>query len=599
MDKKTYIGKISGASGLEKAESKYRRLDGIEGIPFAVGTSYKEIVEKILPDHDGIGENGNYKNPIYICESKHITTIGRRRLCNKTVEFLKKIGKEYPMDILSVSATLVDSRLSVVFLIRLYTNKVPKFSKLYDYLRESPLKQMSVKEPDTLTEQIVGSIRSKEEVDKLKEQEQLLLSSTIDKPFLNSIEVYIPSSKQDQKDEVWVYDLEKLNNERTVTNMAYEDFMRVFREVLLYATSVERDSYYDVLRGVSQEKDFMGLIEEYIERIFVKNSGRMPIEDVPAMLDKIYQALFRLYIVQDLIDDPDITDINITEPDSVRIRIKGKTYMSNVSFIDDKDYLRFVEGIYIRNNLDKSAPLQTFADKQDEDYILRFSITAAYVCMSDFPAIHIRKIPRLKLMAPDLIEAGMFDEKVRDYLIDCGKMSRGVVFAGPPGSGKTTCLNWFLEEAYEDSAEILVIQDQDELFSYRKGVIFEHVVQNPKKGERLCSMEDLTRMALVAGANVYVIGETKGPEICSAITLSNSGCRTAITIHSPSARETVDKMADYALRGYARTLEEAKRMIKSFQTIVYIRDFKIEEIMEIIGYDEQKKDMIYRPIYVR
>ena len=57
-------------------------------------------------------------------------------------------------------------------------------------------------------------------------------------------------------------------------------------------------------------------------------------------------------------------------------------------------------------------------------------------------------------------------------------------------------------------------------------------------------------------------------------------------------------MADLAMRGTANiTYDQAKRMIKSFQTIVYMEDYQIQEISEIIGYDEDKKDMIYRPIY--
>lgn len=203
-------------------------------------------------------------------------------------------------------------------------------------------------------------------------------------------------------------------------------------------------------------------------------------------------------------------------------------------------------------------------------------------------------------MSEDLIKAGMMDEKIRDYLIDCGKYSQGVVFAGPPGSGKTTALNWFIEDAYESSAEILIIQENDELFAYRRGVMIEHVVLNPRPGERVCSLEQLGQMALVAGANVFVIGEAKGAEICSAITLSNSGCRTAITIHSQSSTDTIDKMVDLALRGSNNiTYDQAKRMIKSFQTIVYMENFKIQEISEIVGYDEEKKDMVYRPIYIR
>ena len=193
----------------------------------------------------------------------------------------------------------------------------------------------------------------------------------------------------------------------------------------------------------------------------------------------------------------------------------------------------------------------------------------------------------------------MFDESVRDYLLDCGRHSKGIIFAGPPGSGKTVALNWFLEDAYENSAEILVIQENDELFAYRKGVIFEHVINNPKDGEEACSLEELGKMALVAGANVFVIGEAKGGEVCSAITLSNAGCRTALTLHTNSAKETIDKICDLAMRGFATSYEQTKRSLKSFETIVYMQDFKVQEISQVIGYDEQKKDMIYRCIYKR
>lgn len=582
------------------AEKKYRKHPQNEIVPFAKNTTWTEVAETVLPDKEG-----PWTNAIFLFESRHTTTIGVGALGKKTKEFLELKSEESPMDILSVSAGMSGDKLSVIGVVRIY-NKKPKFGDLYEFIGDIYDEEEAL-EGDQKSKLIIPkgaykeiSEREKEEHKEIiKAQDKILKSSTADTPFLNQIENYtsMQLTNIDARQEL-IYDLRTADMQIQL-NMKYEHFVEIFIEAMRYITSSEKDSYYNVLRGQMEKETFMDVVEAYIQRTFIE-TNRLPIEDEPALLKKMERALFELYIVQDLIDDPMITDIKITDPYSVRVRVKGKAYLSNITFIDKSDYIRFINGIAVLNNIDLRVPTQTFTDEQDENYILRFSLTAPYITCSGYPIIHIRKLPRKKLMSEDLIEVGMFDEKIRDYLIDCGKFSKGIVFAGPPGSGKTTALNWFLEDAYESSAEILVIQENDELFAYRKGVMFEHVVLNPQRGEQPCSLEKLGQMALVAGANVFVIGEAKGAEIVSAITLSNSGCRTAITIHSQSATDTVDKMTDLALRGSANTTyEQAKRMIKSFQTIVYMENFQVKQIAEIIGYDEEKKDMIYRTIYRR
>ena len=134
-----------------------------------------------------------------------------------------------------------------------------------------------------------------------------------------------------------------------------------------------------------------------------------PKEDLPALMAKLRRALFDLYIVQDLIDDPMITDVKITDPKSIRVRVHGKAYLSNITFIDTDDYIRFIQGIAVANNIDLGVPSQTFTDEQDENYILRFSLTSPYTTSTGFPIIHIRKIPRKKPMSEDLIKAGIAD----------------------------------------------------------------------------------------------------------------------------------------------------------------------------------------------
>lgn len=593
---KNDLKKIYNDEGLRALDNMLRSYRYSEVVPYSKNISIYEVCKSIIPDAEGA-----WANPVFYVKEYFRSDIGLSEISRMIMEYLENRNS---LDIISIMTGMEADYIFGIFIVRIYGLKEGEWP-LFDDI-------VSFVEKEEKIDRRVGDIRfvypegsfndySEEYIQHHKyqteEQRKIYEMSSEERPFLNSISEYIPEKLYSIKPEaVPIYDL-MTKEKKTPTKTSYEDYISVFQQCMRYVTSVEYDGYYSVIQGKRDKFDFMNMLESHIERKHI-DTGLLKIEDKSLILNKLEKALFQMYIIQDLIDDGDITDIKITAPDSIRVRINGKAYLSNITFIDDEDYFRFVKSIAIKNGIDLSVPTQTFTDEHDENYILRFSFTSPYIT-TGYPVIHVRKVARKKLMAPDLIKKGFFDEKIRDYLIDCGKNSRGVVFAGPPGSGKTVALNWFLEDGYEDSAEILVIQETDELFCYRKGVILEHVVNNPVGDERKCTLEDLGQMALVEGANVFVIGEAKGAEICSAITLSNSGCRTAITIHSPSATETLDKMADLAMRGYATSYEQAIRMLKSFQTIVYLQDFKVQEITEIDGYDEEKKKMKYKYIYRR
>lgn len=595
---KVYV--FNDLKALSDFENAVGRIE-FELMPFAKKNSYKEIAA-IIPDRS-VEHNAKY-----VCiMSLHNSMNGQKALCQAAEIYFRKANNVVPCDILSIASTIEGDYIMLKTLLRYY-REIPDIKEFYNQLNENIKKDYETG-PVTgnlvVPEEITDVKYSDEEIQKhdidLQFQNSILETCTKEQPFLNSLDTYTRKKLYDPADDIpLIYDL-KSKDMQLGTITPYDEFMYIFNEIMKnYVTGTEYNEYTGVLLGQIQKELFMNGIEEYIKSNYV-NKNRLPREDVSMMLRKIEKALFELYVVQDLIDDPEISDIKITAPDSIRARVRGKAYLSNITFIDIDDYMRFMNSVIIKNEIDASLPQQVVTDNHDENYILRMTYTAAYVNSSGIPSLHIRKVARNKMLGDDLIRAGMMDEKIRDYLLDCGQNSRGVVFAGPPGSGKTVALNWFIEEAYEQSAEILVIQESDELFTYKKGIMFEHVVSNPsqRRNEQAVSLEELGQLALVAGANVFVIGEAKGAEICSAITLSNSGCRTAITVHSPSSTETINKMADLAMRGYARDIDDAKRMLKSFETIVYLQDFKVQEISRIVGYDEEKHDMIYQYIYRR
>lgn len=592
---------IKSIKALDQAEDRFRIKDGaFEQEVYARDTHYDEIAETVIPDRVG-----SWKTPLTLYVSTHKTIIGARNLCRMTEEFITKTVKN--CDILSIQAVMGEKSLVLCTLLRLYDGE-PNVKKFFEYIKDD-LYEKDVEEgpaegklliPDSVKNFKYSAAQLKEHKAILTKQKQIYDRSDINHPFLNSIKDYEPVKLKNPADTTELkYDLLTKDKQIKIIG-SYEDFNRAFVSVMEWVTGTEYNQYVlSLSNGEDAENEFIEAIKSQVKTRYIEK-GRLPRENFPALMDKLYRALYQLYIIQDFIDDPNITDILVTAPDAIRVRMNGKTYLSNVTFVNMNDYRRFIDMIAIRNGIKLNIPEQTFTDSRDENYILRFSITAAYVNSVDYPYLHIRKISRNKLLGKDLINAGMFDEKIMKYLLDCGKYSTGIVFAGPPGSGKTVALNWFLEEAYESSADVLVIQENDELFAYRKGVRFQHSVLYPTDNNKRVTLEELGQLALVEGANVFVIGEAKGAEICSAITLSNSGCRTAITIHSPSSTETIDKMVDLAMRGEnVKSPEQAMRMLKTFQTIVYLQDFKVQEISEITGYDEERHNMKYRYIYRR
>ena len=590
---------------IEEMEKNWRNKRFLEVFPHAINTPFKEIALNVLPDR-----HGEWSAPILYYITRHNTLIGARSLGRQAETWYEKEAADKDLDILSISAGMENGELILKVLIRAY-NELPDIKDFFDYIGgdlifdKSSKKHLQTGELLILNESAPVEY-TKEQIDNhksiIKKQQEMIRSSTIQMPFLNSITHYERRKLYDPRDhDTMIYNINSRDACLSIIT-PQDSFNGIFRYVMNQASGVEYYNYINVIRGEDSKESFLALLRSLIIDKFIddKTDGMsLTPEDLPIMMERIYNALFKLYIIQDLIDDPRISDIKITAPDSIRVTVEGKTYLSNIHFVDEKDYLRFIDAICIKNNVSKNNPAQTFTDSHDENYILRFSLIAAFTSSENRPYLHIRKIARKKLLGNDLIRLGMFDEKIRDYLLDCGKTSRGVVFAGPPESGKTVALNWFLEEAYEDSAEILVIQENDELFTYKKGVMFQHPINYSYGGYPEVSLEELGKLALVAGANVFIIGEAKGGEICSAITLSNSGCRTAITIHSPSSTETLDKMADLAMRGINQTYERAMESLKSFQTIVYLQDFKVMEISEVRGYNRITKEIEYNYIYRR
>lgn len=68
-------------------------------------------------------------------------------------------------------------------------------------------------------------------------------------------------------------------------------------------------------------------------------------------------------------------------------------------------------------------------------------------------------------------------------------------------------------------------------------------------------------------------------------------------MHGRNSKEAIIKLADYIKQAVHYEFDECLRMLTGIETIVYMKNFKIEEISEIHGYDEDKKKLIIERVF--
>lgn len=417
-------------------------------------------------------------------------------------------------------------------------------------------------------------------------------------PYLNAVK-FKPNSDEKrttEDDKPILIDVNPLPPDESVDTrlrMSRADFDNVFVRTMTYMREVESITYNNIQKGIVGQAELNQMLEDYFKRNCPEIQHPV---DKRQMLKRLDNAIMGYYVLQPLIDNPDTSDIKVCSPTDIRVRIKGKAYSSTSHFIDEADLALFIQGILIRNNVGfKMSPVITFADSHDKHYILRFVISSPEVNAVKYPYLHIRKVNKTKPDFDELIRRGMLTENIKEYLIYRAKYSKGIVFAGPPGSGKTTALNAFIEYIPR-TRETLVIQENDELFTNQSGFMFKHVTHG-FDGGRAYTLEDLGKMALVEGCNEFIIGEVKGGEMRNVMTLLNAGGYAALTVHSTNAYETLDKLADLVKYGSSYSFEEARRMLKVMDTIVYMEGYKVRHILECHGYDDKTNQFIYEEIY--
>lgn len=384
----------------------------------------------------------------------------------------------------------------------------------------------------------------------------------------------------------------ELSKELKESNVNYD---KIYDDCVEHFTTVKAGDLNKWKRKIKPTEEF----RKSVKRFFTGKG--LNDKEAEELTDRFIKSIEGYQILEELINDESISDIKVLSFDNIRVKRNGKRESTNIKFKDNDEYKKFIKVVAATNeiNLSRINAMQTFLDKDSNDkFRLRFNISTEYINSNDLPLLQIRKIPKKKYTKEQLIELGLFTNEQNDYLIKKLEEGNLILFTGKGASGKTTMINYLIDQISHQKSG-LAIQENDELFSdTHPEMIFQHVVTNKGEGKIQYLLKDLAVNGLLIDLDWFIIGEIKGGEAMYLMVAANTGHQCMASVHGNSAIEAMDKLIDYMTWESRYSKEELCSMFKHMNiTIGYCKDFKLAEITNIKGYDEEKKEFKYHKVF--
>ncbi|KRG75611.1 hypothetical protein ABB30_11580 [Stenotrophomonas ginsengisoli] len=343
------------------------------------------------------------------------------------------------------------------------------------------------------------------------------------------------------------------------------------------------------VRGMDDEtlrSTTIKLIDDVMSREF----SDLPKSINPRRLAKeVLDEAIGLGPLEDLLDDPTVTEIMVNAHDMIFIERGGQIVKSAVNFTDDRAVLSAIERIVtpLGRRIDESSPLVDARLKDGS----RVNAVIPPVALRG-PSISIRKFPKHKLVGEDLVRFGSLSPAMLQFLIMAVRERKNIVVIGGTGSGKTTLLN-ILSNFIPDTDRVVTIEDAAELKLVQPNLVALEARPPNMEGKGHISIRDLVKNALRMRPDRIVVGECRGGEALDMLQAMNTGHEGSLTTaHANSPREAISRIEVMVMMaGMELPMTVVREQISSaVDLIVHQKRFpcgsrKVAHISEITGME--------------
>lgn len=333
-------------------------------------------------------------------------------------------------------------------------------------------------------------------------------------------------------------------------------------------------------------------LTELIFRVLDEESagGYIPLKKKAELGRELYNAFRRLDLLQDLIEDQEITEIMINGTQNIFVEKKGKIYMTDKRFVSRSRLEDVIQQIVAGANrmVNESVPI---ADARLPDGS-RVNVVLYPVALNG-PVVTIRKFPSEQITMQDLVRLGALGEETAGFLKMLVIAGYNIFISGGTGSGKTTLLN-ALSQFIPGEERVITIEDNAELQIQGVPNLVRMEARNPNmEGAGEITIRQLIRTALRMRPDRIIVGEVRGPETIDMIQAMSTGHRGSLsTGHSDSPRDMLRRLETMVLMGIDIPLAAIQRQIASaIDIIIHVgrlrdRSRKVLEIVEVLDYED-------------
>lgn len=280
--------------------------------------------------------------------------------------------------------------------------------------------------------------------------------------------------------------------------------------------------------------------------------------------EKLHRRLFdsfrRLDILQELVDDPDVTEIMVNGTEDIFIERLGRVEQWDGRFESLEQLEDMIQQIVSRVNriVNTASPI---VDARLEDGS-RVHIVLPPIAM-DGPAITIRKFPE-PITLSKLVKLGSITQEAVEFLGKLVASGYNIFISGGTNSGKSTFLN-ALSAMIPPEERIITIEDSAELQIQQIPNLVRLETRNANsEGLGEVTVRDLLKASLRMNPSRIIVGEVRGGEALEMLQVMNTGHDGSMsTGHGNSPRDMLSRLETMVLTAADIPLMAVRSQISS------------------------------------